>query len=94
MESPSMYVIDFERKATTACHGATNDKKEYQACVSLLIKHSYIFVRDQHIGEPVHQSCLSTSATNCVKNEVVVLCDKRKKKGLCHVIPMGVVPVD
>ena len=94
MESPSSFAFEFEKKVPLACVAATRDKNEQDACVSLLTKYSRTFVRDQNIGRPVHQSCVATYATNCVKNNNVVLCDKRKKKGYCHVISMGVIPTD
>ena len=94
MESPSAFSLEFEKKAPLACEGATNNKKEQDVCVSLLTRYSRTFVRDQNMGRPVHQSCVATYATNCVKNNNVILCDKRKKKGYCHVISMGVISVD
>ncbi len=93
MESPSVFALDFEKKVPIACERATNHKKEQDACVSLLTRYSRAFVRDQNNGRPVHQSCVATYATDCVKNNVV-LCDKRKKRGYCHIIPMGVIPTD
>lgn len=86
MESPSSYAYEFEKKVPLACVAATHHKQEQDACVSLLTKYSRTFVRDQNIGRPVHQSCVATYATNCAKNNVVILCDKRKKRGYCHVI--------
>lgn len=86
MESPSNYAFEFEKKVPLACITATHDKKEQDACMSLLTKYSRAFVRDQIMGRPVHQSCIATYATNCAKNNVVVLCDKKKKRGYCHVI--------
>lgn len=94
MESPSSFAFEFEKKVPLACVTATRDKNEQDACISLLTKYSRTFVRDQNMGRPVHQSCIATYATNCVKNNNVVLCDKRKKKGYCHVISMGVIPTD
>ena len=88
MESPSSYAFEFEKKVPLACITATQDKKEQDACMSLLTKYSRTFVRDQNIGRPVQESCIATYATNCPKNKVVVLCDKRKKRGYCHVISM------
>jgi hypothetical protein len=88
MESPSSYAFEFEKKVPLACASATRDKKEQDACVSLLTKYSRTFVRDQNIGRPVQESCVATYATNCPKNNVVILCDKRKKRGYCHVISM------
>jgi hypothetical protein len=86
MESPSSYAFEFEKKVPLACATATHHKHEQDACVSLLTKYSRTFVRDQNIGRPVQQSCFATYATNCAKNNAVVLCDKRKKRGYCHVI--------
>jgi len=86
MESPSSYAFEFEKKVPLACATATQHKHEQDACVSLLTKYSRTFVRDQNIGRPVQESCVATYATNCAKNNVVVLCDKRKKRGYCHVI--------
>jgi len=88
MESPSSYAFEFEKKVPLACVSATRDKKEQDACVSLLTKYSRTFVRDQNIGRPVQESCVATYATNCPKNNAVILCDKRKKRGYCHVISM------
>ena len=88
MEFPSRYSLDFEKKAPHACTGATRNKKEQDGCIALLTKHSRAFVKAQNIGEPVHLSCADTSSTNCVKNGIVVLCDKRKKKGYCHMISL------
>ena len=89
MESPSRYALEFERKVPLACEDATRDKKERDACVSLLTKYSRTFVKGQINGDPVRQSCIDTYATNCSKNNVVVLCDKRKKRGYCHVISVN-----
>ena len=86
MESPSRYALEFEKKVPIACERATNNKKEQDACVSLLTKYSRAFVKGQINGDPVQQSCVDTYATTCIKNNVVVLCDNRKKKGYCHVI--------
>jgi len=88
MESPSSYAFEFEKKVPLACITATHDKKEQDACMSLLTKYSRSFVRDQNMGRPVHQSCVATYATNCTKNRAVVLCDKKKKRGYCHVISL------
>ncbi len=86
MVSPSSFAFEFEKKVPLACVTATQHKNEQDACVSLLTKYSRTFVRDQNIGRPVHQSCVATYATTCPKNNAVVLCDKRKKRGYCHVI--------
>jgi hypothetical protein len=86
MESPSSFAFEFEKKVPLACATATHHKNEQDACVSLLTKYSRTFVRDQNMGRPVQESCVATYATNCPKNNAVVLCDKRKKRGYCHVI--------
>ena len=88
MVSPSSYAFEFEKKVPLACVTATQHKNEQDACVSLLTKYSRTFVRDQNIGRPVQESCVATYATNCPKNNAVILCDKRKKRGYCHVISM------
>jgi len=91
MKSPSLYPIDFEKKAPEACKHATSNFFKQQACVSLLTQNSHQFVKDQRKGLSVHSSCVATYLTDCIESETkfAILCDQRKKKGYCHAIPIN-----
>jgi hypothetical protein len=89
MEYPSSYATEFIKKAPVACEDAAKNKFEQQGCIDLLTKHARSFVNGQRRGDSVHSSCAHTLVTDCTPSETkfTILCDKKKKKGYCHIIP-------
>jgi len=89
MQTPSSHASEFIKKAPSACKAVVKNKIEEQACISLLTKNSREFVKGQRRGDSVHSSCVTTLSTDCIQSEskFAILCDQRKKKGYCHVIP-------
>ena len=81
MESPSVTADDFIKKASNACHRSTLLHREQEACIFLLRKHARTFVQDQRRTQSVYSTCAQTTETDCK-----IRCDKRKKRGYCHVI--------
>lgn len=91
MKSPSDNTDIFIKKAPISCDHATNDKYIQQACVAVLTKNAYPLLSNQRRGYSIHSSCVNTFATDCKESQTkfAVLCDKRKKKGYCHTIPIN-----
>jgi len=91
MKSPSTNVDTFIEKAPYSCAQATDNHHIQQACVAVLKNNAYPLLANQRRGYSVHSSCLATFATDCTESQTkfAVLCDKRKKKGYCHTIPIN-----
>jgi len=88
--SPSHTFMEFEKKLKKSCSLASSIPTEQHACVAILTKYSHPLVKDQMKGVSFQRSCVSTFNTNCIETEAkfAVMCDQRKKKGQCQVIPV------
>jgi len=82
MFSPS--VAAFSSRISDACHGATTVESERIGCVQTLYYHSHILFANQQRFIPSEALCYRIKATNC--HPITILCDRRKKRGYCHVI--------
>lgn len=82
---------EFAMHVESDCLDVTSDRYIQQACISVLGKNAETLWKDQQKGEFIHSSCVRTSATSCKENKAkyAVHCDKRKKRGFCHVIPIN-----
>jgi hypothetical protein len=87
----SLTLDAFVVHAESDCLDVTHDRYIQQACIAVLGKNAEMLWKDQLNGESVHSSCARTSATSCKENKAkyAVHCDKRKKRGFCHVIPIN-----
>ena len=77
-------LTDFSSRVPEACRDATTDESDYRRCVQTLHQHSEILFVNQRRFIPSEASCYRIKATNC--HPMTILCDRRKKKGYCHVI--------
>jgi hypothetical protein len=80
--SPS--VAAFSSRVADACRRATTDQSDYSGCVQALYQHSELLFANQQRFIPSEASCYRIKAVNC--RPMSILCDRRKKKGYCHVI--------
>lgn len=89
LKSPSVSSVEFQKKARPACIGATPNRFEQDACLSLLLKKSRDLVHHQRRGDSVHSACVETTLTDCVQAQYrySILCDNQKR-GDCHAIPI------
>jgi hypothetical protein len=80
----SKSVAAFSSRVPHACQLATIDETERIGCVQTLYQHSELLFANQQRFIPSEASCYHVKATNC--HPMTILCDRRKKKGYCHVI--------
>lgn len=91
LRHPSSTPEEFIMHAESDCLDVTSDRYIQQACITVLGKNAEMLWKDQHRTESVHHSCSRTDATSCKESKAsyAVHCDKRKKRGFCHVIPIN-----
>ena len=74
----------FSSRISDACRLATTDESDHRKCTQTLHQHRDILFANQRRFVPSEASCYRIKATNC--HPMTILCDRRKKKGYCHVI--------
>ena len=77
-------LTDFSGRISDACRDATSDESENSRCVQTLYQHNELLFANQRRFIPSEASCYRIKAMNC--HPMTILCDRRKKKGYCHVI--------
>ena len=77
-------LTDFSSRISDACRDATTDESENSRCIQTLYQHNELLFANQRRFIPSEASCYRIKATNC--HPMTILCDRRKKKGYCHVI--------
>lgn len=81
----------FVMHAESDCLDVTHDRYIQQACITVLVRNADMLWKSQQNRENVYAACSRTAATTCKASNpnYAVHCDKRKKRGFCHVIPIN-----